>query len=60
LVDKELLRREEKGDLPGWLAGFAYPTVLLIGLGHYGSMGWGLRRLQCALAASPVRQRIGS
>jgi hypothetical protein len=60
VVDKELLRREEKGDVPGWLAGFAYVTVLLIGLGLYGSMGWGLRRLQPALVASSLMQRSRS
>jgi hypothetical protein len=60
VLDKELLRREEKGDVPGWLAAFAYLTVLLIGLGLYGSMGWGLRRLQTALVASSARQRTGS
>jgi hypothetical protein len=55
--DKELLRREEKGDVPGGLAAFANVTVLLIGLGLYGSMGWGLRRLQLALVPSSARQR---
>jgi hypothetical protein len=60
VLDKELLRREEKGDVPGWLAAFAYLSVLLIGLGLYGSMGWGLRRLQVALVASSVAQRKGT
>ena len=49
VLDKELLQREQKPDVPGALTLFAYLTVLLIGLGLYGSMGVGLSRLQRAL-----------
>ena len=51
--DKKLLQREQKGDVPGFLTLFAYLTVLVIALGLYGSMGFGLRRLQRSL----VRER---
>ncbi len=48
--DTKLLQREQKADVPGFLKAFAYITVLIIGLGLYGSMGWGLARLQRALS----------
>jgi hypothetical protein len=48
--DVKLLQREQKSDVPGFLSAFAYITVLLIGLGLYGSMGWGLARLQRGLS----------
>ena len=48
--DKKLLQREQKGDVQGFVKVFAYLTVLLIGLGLYSSMGWGLARLQRALS----------
>jgi hypothetical protein len=34
---------------------FAYITVLIIGLGLYGSVGWGLALLQRRLAVSRAR-----
>jgi hypothetical protein len=54
--DKKLLQREQKGDVPGFLTVFAYLTVLIIGLGLYASMGWGLARLQKSLS----RQRAAA
>jgi hypothetical protein len=48
--DKKLLQREQKSDVPGFLVVFAYLTVLIIGLGLYASMGWGLARLQKSLS----------
>jgi hypothetical protein len=48
--DTKLLQREQKADVPGFLKVFAYITVLIIGLGLYGSMGWGLARLQKGLS----------
>jgi hypothetical protein len=48
--DVKLLQREQKSDVPGFLSAFAYITVLIIGLGLYGSMGWGLARLQRGLS----------
>jgi hypothetical protein len=50
--DVKLLQREQKADVPGFLKVFAYLTVLLIGIGLYSSMGWGLARLQRALSRS--------
>jgi hypothetical protein len=52
--DEELLQREQKDDVSGGLVAFAYITVLLIGLGLYGSMGWGLHRLQLSLSRAPA------
>jgi hypothetical protein len=51
-LDKELLQREQKPDVPGGLVAGAYIAVLLIGLGLYGSQGWGLARLQRRLVAA--------
>ena len=44
--DKQLLQREQKGNVPGALVLLAYLTVLLIGIALYASMGWGLALLQ--------------
>jgi hypothetical protein len=53
--DKELLQREQKSGVSGALVAFAYITVLIIGLGLYGSMGWGLALLQRRLAVARAR-----
>jgi hypothetical protein len=45
-VDKQLLQREQKPGVSGALVAFGYITVLIIGLGLYSSMGWGLALLQ--------------
>jgi hypothetical protein len=56
-VDKQLLQREQKPGVSGGLVAFGYITVLIIGLGLYSSMGWGLALLQRRLAAKPARAR---
>ncbi len=53
--DKELLQREQKSDVPGALVLLAYVTILLIGIGLYASMGWGLALLQRRLGARAAR-----
>jgi hypothetical protein len=50
-VDKQLLQREQKPGVSGALVAFGYITALLIGLGLYSSMGWGLALLQRRMAA---------
>jgi hypothetical protein len=52
--DKKLLQREQKPNVPGVLVLIAYLTVLLIAIGLYGSMGWGLALLQRKLGARAV------
>jgi hypothetical protein len=42
--DKKNLQREQKKDVPGFLSGAAYVIVLLIGLGLFTALGWGLAR----------------
>jgi hypothetical protein len=54
-VDKQLLQREQKPGVSGALVAFAYITVLIIGLGLYSSMGWGLALLQRRLARAPAQ-----
>jgi hypothetical protein len=49
-VDKQLLQREQKPGVSGALVAFGYITVLIIGLGLYASMGWGLALLQRRMA----------
>ncbi|HYH91128.1 MAG TPA: hypothetical protein VEX67_17990 [Solirubrobacteraceae bacterium] len=53
--DKELLQREQKSGVSGVLVLGAYLIVLLIFIGLYGSMGWGLALMQQRLAARAVR-----
>jgi hypothetical protein len=53
--DKKLLQREQKSGVSPALGVFAYIVVLLIFIGLYGSMGWGLALLQQRLAARAVR-----
>jgi hypothetical protein len=43
-LDKKLLQREQKPDVPGWLTVFAYIVVLLIGLGLLRMLANGLQR----------------
>jgi hypothetical protein len=54
-VDKQLLQREQKPGVSGALVAFAYITVLIIGLGLYGSVGWGLALLQRRFARAPAQ-----
>jgi hypothetical protein len=44
VLDKENLLREQKDDAPPFLTTAAYVIVLLIGLGLFASLGWGLAR----------------
>ncbi len=53
--DKKLLQREQKPGVSGFLTGGAYLIVLLIFLGLYGAMGWGLALMQKRLSPSAVR-----
>jgi hypothetical protein len=53
--DKKLLQREQKSGVSPLLSGGAYVIVLLIFLGLYGSMGWGLALLQQRLGTRAVR-----
>jgi hypothetical protein len=53
--DKKLLQREQKPGVSGALSAVAYLVVLLIFIGLYGSMGWGLALLQKRLATRAVR-----
>jgi hypothetical protein len=43
--DKELLQREQKEDVPGWLTTSAYLTVLAISVSLIAALAWGLGRL---------------
>lgn len=45
VTDKQLLQREQKDDVPGFLVAFAYLTTLLVGLGLVASLAWGLARM---------------
>jgi hypothetical protein len=45
-LDKELLQREQKQDVAGWLTLLAYLSVLAIGIGLVASLAVGLRRLE--------------
>ena len=53
--DKQLLQREQKPGVSPILAVGAYLVVLLIFVFLYGSMGWGLARLQQRLGTRAVR-----
>jgi hypothetical protein len=53
--DKKLLQREQKSGVSPALSVVAYLIVLLIFIGLYGSMGWGLALLQQRLATRAVR-----
>jgi hypothetical protein len=51
--DKELLQREQKSGVPGWLTLAAYLAVLAIGLAVVGLIAWGLRRVGEEVEAPP-------
>jgi hypothetical protein len=53
--DKKLLQREQKAGVSPILSVLAYLTVLVMFLGLYGSMGWGLALLQTRLGTRAVR-----
>jgi hypothetical protein len=44
VYDKKNLQREQKKDVPGFLSTAAYILVLLIGVGLFAALGWGLAR----------------
>jgi hypothetical protein len=46
VLDKQLLQREQKGDVPGWLQTFAYLAVLAIALAMAAALAWALGRLR--------------
>ena len=45
VTDEELLQREQKDDVPGFLVAFAYLTTLAVGIGLVASLTWGLARM---------------
>jgi hypothetical protein len=53
IQDHELLQREQKDDVPGWLPAAAYGVVGLIVLGFLGVLGWALVRLATGFAGGP-------
>lgn len=60
--EKQVLQREAKGDVPGWLQGAGYALVLLIAGALLLALAWGLARLAAPPAdtprtPSPRRQR---
>jgi hypothetical protein len=50
VYDHELLQRERKKDVPGWLPAAAYGVVGLVVLVFIGLLGWALRRLSRGFA----------
>jgi hypothetical protein len=57
--DKELLQREQKEGVSGLLVVTGYLSVLLIALGLYGSLAWGLRMLQQRLGTREAQVQRG-
>ncbi len=57
--DKELLQREQKAGVSPALVVSGYLAVLLVALGLYGSLGWGLRRLQLRLSRAAAYSQRG-
>jgi hypothetical protein len=51
--DHELLQREQKDDVPGWLPAAAYGVLGSIVLGFLGVLGWALARLASGFAGGP-------
>jgi hypothetical protein len=56
--DTKNLQREQKKDVPGFLSSAAYILVLLIGLGLFGSLGWGLARFAQRSQAGKDRSTV--
>jgi hypothetical protein len=56
--DTKNLQREQKKDVPGFLSSAAYVLVLLIGLGLFGSLGWGLARFARRSQAGKDRSTV--
>jgi hypothetical protein len=66
VADDELLQREQKDDVPGWLPAVAYGVVGAIVLGFLGILGWALARLARGFtgdaeppAPQPTGRRLG-
>ena len=59
LKDKELLQREQKSGVSGILVATGYLAVLLVALGLYGSLAWGLRMLQQRLGTRQAHAQSG-
>ena len=63
-AEHELLQREQKDGVAGWLSGAAYAVVLLIALGFLGLIAWGLHRLAVTVPRRgddeppPARERV--
>jgi hypothetical protein len=51
--DHELLQRERKDDVPGWLPAVAYSVVGVIVLGFIAVLGWALARLARGFVGPP-------
>ena len=49
VADKQLLQREAKQGVAGWLTAVAYLTVLAIALSMAAALGWGLARVRARL-----------
>jgi hypothetical protein len=56
VYDHELLQRERKDDVPGWLPAIAYTIVGLIALAFVGVLGWSLSRLARSFAPETARR----
>jgi len=53
VADHEILQREQKDGVAGWLTTAAYLVVLAIALGFVLLIGWALRRLARSVAEAP-------
>ena len=53
VTDHELLQREQKDDVPGWLPTVAYGVVGSIVLAFLGVLGWALARLASGFSGGP-------
>ena len=51
----ELLQRERRTDVPGWLWAVAYGAVLAIALGFLAVLAWGVHRVSLVGAPTPAR-----
>jgi hypothetical protein len=58
--DKDVLQREQKPGVSQALVVSGYLAVLLVALGLYGSLGWGLRMLQRRLSRAASYARSGT